>query len=81
MVSYAGVPEQTQLSMQVQLYISCRKLKDLDVFSKSDPQVRIYEFIPQLNNWRMIAKTETISNNLNPDFKASIVLGYAFEQI
>lgn len=76
-----GVPDpnQAQLSMQVQLFISCRKLKDLDVFSKSDPQVRIYEFIPQVNQWRMVAKTETVLNNLNPDFKANIVLGYAFE--
>lgn len=51
MVSMAGVPDPSQhnLSMQVQLFISCRKLKDLDMFSKSDPQVRIYEFIPQVN--------------------------------
>ena len=64
--------------MQVQLYISCRKLKDLDTFSKSDPQCRIYEF--KQNQWRQIAKTETIANNLNPDFKATIVVGYSFEQ-
>ena len=28
----------------------------------------------------MIAKTETIMNNLNPDFKTNIIVGYAFEQ-
>jgi len=27
----------------------------------------------------MTAKTETVMNNLNPDFKANIVMGYAFE--
>jgi Ca2+-dependent lipid-binding protein len=62
------------------LFISCRKLKDLDVFSKSDPQCRIYEFKEQQRAWMMIAKTETIKNNLNPDFKANITVGYAFEQ-
>jgi hypothetical protein len=41
-----GIPDPTANSMtqQVQLFISCRKIKDLDVFSKSDPQCRIYEF-------------------------------------
>ena len=27
---------------KVQLFVSCRKLKDLDVVGKSDPQVTIY---------------------------------------
>lgn len=28
---------------QVQLFISCRKLKDVDTFSKSDPFVEVFE--------------------------------------
>ena len=42
----SGIPDPAanSLSMQIQLYISCRKLKDLDAFSKSDPQCRIYEY-------------------------------------
>ena len=31
------------LSMQVNLFVSGRKLKDLDAFSKSDPQCLIFE--------------------------------------
>ena len=31
------------LSSQVNLYISARKLKNLDTFSKSDPVCRVYE--------------------------------------
>ena len=52
--------------MQVNLFISGRKLKDLDAFSKSDPVCLVFE---QINgSWRKIGKTEQIKNNLNPDF-------------
>ena len=30
------------LKSEIELYISCRKLKDLDTFSKSDPYVIVY---------------------------------------
>ena len=54
------------LQMQVNLFISGRKLKDLDAFSKSDPVCLVFE---QINgSWRKIGKTEQIKNNLNPDF-------------
>lgn len=52
----------------------------MDVFSKSDPQCRVYEFKDAQKNWVQIAKTETIDNNLNPDFQANIIVGYAFER-
>jgi hypothetical protein len=48
-------PSQQTMSMQVQLYISCRRLKDLDIFSKSDPKCRIYEQNPLNGTWRMVA--------------------------
>ena len=67
------------MQMQVNLFISGRKLKDLDTFSKSDPQCRVYE--KRGNSWTKIAETECISNNLNPDFKTSITLAYYFEKI
>jgi C2 domain len=43
--------------------------------------VRIYEFLPHINNWRGVAKTETVKNDLNPTFKAKIVVDYSFEQV
>jgi len=33
----------TSMMMQVNLFVSARKLKDLDTFSKSDPQCRLYD--------------------------------------
>ena len=37
------------MSMSVNLYVSGRKLKDLDVFSKSDPCCTLFEW--KNNNW------------------------------
>ena len=65
---------------KVDLYIQCRKLKDLDVFSKSDPQVRIsLKDSPAAATWKKIGETEVIENNLNPDFKTTVQVMYLFE--
>ena len=46
---------------KVDLYIQCRKLKDLDTFSKSDPQVRVYmKDSPAAATWKKIGETEII---------------------
>lgn len=39
------------LSMQVQLSISGRKLKNLDILSKSDPKCSVFEFVN--NKWTL----------------------------
>ena len=73
-----GVVADTTLSMQVNLYISGRSLKDLDTFSKSDPCCRLYE--KKHGQWVKIASTETINDNLNPDFEQALVIPYFFEK-
>lgn len=62
---------------KVELFISCRKLKDLDTLSKSDPQVRLYEQVKK--GWKLWGKTETIKDNLNPNFSRSFIIDYIFE--
>jgi hypothetical protein len=37
--------DSTNLSMRVEIFVAGRKLKDLDAFSKSDPQCRVYEMV------------------------------------
>ena len=63
----------------MRLFVSGRKLKDLDTFSKSDPQCRLFE--KRGNQWVKIAQTETINNNLNPDFQTSFNVSYFFEKV
>ncbi len=66
------------MCMQVNLFISGRKLRDLDTFSKSDPQCLVME---QVNgSWVKRGSTEQIKNELNPDFSTALTLPYFFEK-
>ena len=67
------------LSMQLNLYISARKLKDLDVMSKSDPCCALYE--EKNGRWVKIAQTEKIKDSLNPDFEQALTVAYYFEKL
>jgi Copine/C2 domain len=64
---------------KVQLFISCRKLKDTDILSKSDPFVEVYEKKPD-SQWIKTGCTEVVENNLNPDFVKNFELNYLFEE-
>ena len=65
---------QTHLRETVQLFISCKNLKNADLLSKSDP------FVVVIENGEQIGKTETIQDNLNPHFSTPITLQYEFER-
>ena len=67
------------LQMQVNLYISGRKLKDLDAFSKSDPVCLVFEKVN--GKWTKIGRTEQVKNSLNPDFQTSFEVPYFFEKV
>lgn len=74
MAGTAGTP--TSL---VEMTISCRSLRDTDVFSKSDP-VCIVMYRPfGANKWVEYKRTECISNTLNPEFANKIPITYNFE--
>ncbi|XP_005099340.1 copine-8 isoform X1 [Aplysia californica] len=64
----------------VELSISCRKLIDADVFSKSDPIAVMFIQDKSSRGWREFGRTEIIWNNLNPDFVKKFVMQYYFEQ-
>ncbi|CAI2362928.1 unnamed protein product [Moneuplotes crassus] len=68
------------LKQKLQLFISCRKLRDLDYISKSDPFVEVYLKNDERSSWILVGKTETIQNNLNPDFSTPIIIDYFFEK-
>jgi len=44
------------LCMQVNLYVSARKLPNMDAFSKSDPKCMVYE--KKNGHWHRIGMTE-----------------------
>jgi len=61
------------------MFLKCRKLKDLDVMSKSDPKVIVYMKTNNSAPWEKIGQTEVLNDNLNPDFKTSFEIFYQFE--
>ncbi|CAJ0843923.1 3753_t:CDS:10 [Entrophospora sp. SA101] len=67
---------------QVELKISCKNLKDLDILSKSDPQIVLLVKDAKTQKWRPTPfKTEVVMNNLNPTFVTGIVVDYLFEEL
>lgn len=64
---------------QIEIYISCRSLTNKDTFSKSDPYVVMKAQNPQSGLWQEVGRTETIQNNLNPNFVKSLPYEYIFE--
>jgi Ca2+-dependent lipid-binding protein len=55
-------------------------LKDLDIMSKSDPQVEVYMKDRTQRDWAFVGRTEVQKNNLNPDFTKYIESDYYFER-
>ncbi|EGD72681.1 hypothetical protein PTSG_12171 [Salpingoeca rosetta] len=63
----------------LQLHVQCSKLPRKDTLSKSDPFVVIYTFDERNNAFVEYGRTETLSNNHNPDFATGFDLSYFFE--
>jgi len=77
--AYAQGPPPAACHSKVELRISCKKLLDKDVLSKSDPLCVLFEM--RGGRWTEVGRTERISNNLNPNFSRCIVIDYMFEQV
>lgn len=60
-----------------ELSFECQNLPNLDIVSKTDPQVFVYMADPQ-GRWNPVGSTEVIRDNLNPKFAKSITCEYVF---
>lgn len=68
---------------QVEISVSCRRLKNADLFSKSDPMCVLYTLdfdASDSNGWQEVGRTEAICDCLNPDFVTKFSLEYRFEE-
>ena len=77
MVEAKSTPVTTDDSQKIEIFLACRQLKDLDTFSKSDPRVVVY--LDNGNGYKIVGETETIKNNLNPNYVTSFHINYIFE--
>lgn len=76
----ASAPGATHLATKVELTIWCENLKDMDVFSKSDPLCALY-INTSGSHWHEFGRTEMILNCLNPKFAKKFVIDYYFEMV
>jgi len=64
---------------QIEIRVSCNKIKNKDVTSKSDPFCVM--FLKDGDEWTEVGRTETIDNNLNPSFEHPFNIDYIFDQV
>lgn len=58
---YNFLPVADPNGQTLELYFQGKNLKDLDTFSKSDPQVRVHiKENPTVSTWKKIGETEII---------------------
>lgn len=79
MAQYAAVPCSTP-STKVELRISCKNLRDADVFSKSDPLVAVYAHSKRKGHpWEEVRKTVSLFTAVRcTQAKRSLVHLYSF---
>ncbi|XP_071753059.1 copine-3-like isoform X2 [Centroberyx gerrardi] len=65
---------------KVELSVSCEKLLDMDVFSKSDP-LCVLLMSSSGSHWAEVGRTEKIKNCLDPKFAKTFVIDYYFEVV
>ena len=68
------------LCSQIEMFVSCQNLKNLDNHSKSDPFVVLEELDTRSNTWREVGRSEIIVNSLNPEFVKRFKYTYRFEE-
>ena len=62
---------------KVEIFLSCRNLKNMDVFSLTDPQIKLY--LERKGEYHYFDQTEIIWDNLNPNFTKTFIVDYIFE--
>jgi hypothetical protein len=77
-VTPVGAPPPVSIT-KVNLFLQCMHLPNLDVASKSDPQVTVT--LSDARGTRVIGQTEIVADNLNPKFAKAIPLDYFFEEV
>ena len=60
-----------------ELSFACQGLPDLDIVTKTDPKIKVYE--NKMDQWHLVHTTEVIYNNLNPEFAESVKVDFYFE--
>ncbi|XP_054163159.1 copine-9-like [Oppia nitens] len=66
---------------QIEMTISCRNLLNKDILSKSDPYCSVQMKDSWSEKFVEIGRTETVLDNLNPEWVKKFVISYNFETV
>ena len=78
---YAEAMDSIECPHKVQLSIACRSLIDVDgPGDKSDPYAIVYFKAEKDKKWTKLGRTETRTDDLNPDFDKVFDINYKFER-
>ncbi|XP_037030400.1 copine-9-like [Bradysia coprophila] len=73
--------EPPKFTSKLELTLSCRNLLNKDIATKSDPYCKISMMESWQGKYYEIARTETIDDNLNPEWVTKVIVNYNFETI
>jgi hypothetical protein len=62
----------------LELFVSAKKLTNLDTFSTSDPKCKVFYQL-QGSEEEFLGATEAIKDNLNPVWEKTFTIDYIFE--
>lgn len=71
--------ERPKFTSKLELTLSCRNLLNKDIATKSDPYCKISMKESWQEKYYEIARTETIDDNLNPEWVTKVIVSYNFE--
>jgi Ca2+-dependent lipid-binding protein len=66
--------------VDIEIFISAKKLPNKDTFSKSDPFCVLDLWDVKQSTWKRIGQSETVQDNLSPSFDKEFVVTYFFEE-
>ena len=70
---------QNNLVQTLRLTFGCKKLPNMDTFTRTDGMAVLYE--KRGNMWSQLGMTEVIMDNLDPDWVKCFDVPYKFEEI
>lgn len=78
---FTSVPGNALPTSQIEMTLSCRNLINADILSKSDPYCSVWMKESWQDKYFEIGRTETIDDNLNPEWVKKFVINYNFETV
>jgi len=66
------------MSMQIEIFISCKNLVNLETWVTESTRCTLFEFAT--NQWVFRGQTEVRPKNLNPNYEVGIIFPFYFEK-